>query len=148
MILDLEKRVKPLGKEFHLLSVSASIYLFFTVISFRNYFFFTPDFARPEKAIAIMQVSSAFGWVALIFIPPILLRNSQRWGKLSSFSFLASSLIWPVSTLTIKLLNLIYFGTPYVGYLGDHPLFLLMEFAVPAFYISLWVRIRRQKMGK
>jgi hypothetical protein len=68
MILDLEKRVKPLGKEFHLLSVSASIYLFFTVISFRNYFFFTPDFARPEKAIAIMQVSSAFGWVALIFI--------------------------------------------------------------------------------
>ena len=148
MSLDLEKPTKSLGKEFYMLSVMTSTYLFFTVISFRNYFFFTPNFARPEKLIAFTQVITTIGWVALILIPPFLLRNSQRWGKFSSITFLASSLIWPVSTLTIKLLNMIYFGTPYVGYLNAHPLFLLMEFAVPAFYISLWIRIRRQKLGK
>ena len=148
MSLDLEKPIKSLGKEFYILSVITSIYLFFTVISFRSYFFFTPNFARPEKPIAFMQVITTMGWVALIFIPPFLLRNSQRWGKFSSVTFLVSALIWPLSTLTIKLLNLIYFGSPYTGYLSAHPLFLLMEFAVPAFYMILWVRIRRQKLGK
>ncbi len=148
MSLDLEKPTKSFGKEFYLFSFITSMYLFFTVISFRSYFFFTPNFSRPEKLIAFTQVITSIGWAALIFIPPLLLKKSQGWGKFTSLMFLASALIWPVSTLTIKLLNLIYFGTPYVGYLGDHPLFLLMEFAVPAFYISLWVRIRRRKMGK
>ena len=148
MSLDLEKPIKSLGKEFYLLSFITSIYLFFTVISFRSYFFFTPNFSRPEKLIAFTQVITSIGWVALISVPPLLLRKSQWWGKLSSLMFLASALIWPVSTLMIKLLNLIYFGTLYVGYLSAHPVFLLMEFAVPAFYIYLWVRIRRQKLGK
>ena len=148
MSLDLEKPTKSLGKEFYILSFITSIYLFFTVISFRSYFFFTPNFARPEKLIAFMQVVTTIGWVLLIFSPPFLLKNAQRWGKFSSATFLVSVLIWPVSTVTIKLLNLIYFGSPYIGYLSAHPLFLLMEFAVPTFYMILWVRIRRQKLGK
>jgi len=147
MSLDFEKPVKPLGKEFLMLSVVTSIYLFFTVISFRNYFFFAPNFARTEKPIAFMQVFTTIGWVALIFIPPLLLKSTQRWGKFPSIMFLASALLWPASTLTIKLLNLIYFGTPYVGYISAHPLFLLMEFAVPTFYIFIWLRIRRHKLG-
>lgn len=140
------KKFNPRG--YFELSLLTSLYLFLVVISFRNYFFFLPNFSRSEKPIAFTQVMTTIGWVALISIPPLLLRNSQRWGKFYSFTFLATALIWPLSTLTIKLLNLIYFGTPYVGYLSAHPLFLLMEFAVPAFYIYLWVKIRRQKLGK
>jgi hypothetical protein len=148
MSLDLEKPNKSLNKDFYVLSLVISIYLFFTVISFRNYFFFIPNFDRQEKLIAFMQVMTTIGWISLILLPPILLRRRQQWSKFSSLAFLLSSLIWPASTMSIKILNFIHFGSPYVGYLNAHPLFLLMEFAVPAFYIYLWVRIRRQKLGK
>jgi hypothetical protein len=148
MSLEFEKKAKSSSKQFYWLSVVTSIYLFFVVISFRNYFFFLPNFARPEKPIAFMQVMTTIGWVSLIFIPPLLLRNREKWGKFSSVIFLASSLIWPASTLIIKSLNYLYFGSPYVGYLKLHPLFLLMEFAVPVFYCLIWVRIRRQKIEK
>jgi hypothetical protein len=55
---------------------------------------------------------------------------------------LIGALVWPLSTLTIKTLYLSFYGNPYVGYMGDHPLFLLMEYGIPALYLYIWSQKR------
>jgi hypothetical protein len=57
---------------------------------------------------------------------------------------LVGALVWPLSTLSIKALNLAFYGNPFIGYLGDHPLFLLMEYAIPGFYLYVWKQKRSQ----
>jgi hypothetical protein len=57
---------------------------------------------------------------------------------------LLGALLWPLSTLTIKALNLVHYENAFVGYLGEHPLFLVMEFGVPALYLYIW-KVKRSK---
>jgi hypothetical protein len=121
-------------------SLTTSVFLFFVVISFRNYFFFVPNFSRAEKPIAFVQAMTTAGWIALIVVPPLLLRSQQKWSKFSSSLFLFASLLWPVSTLMIKILNTLYFESPYSDYLAAHPIFILMEYVIPIFYLYVWFR--------
>ncbi len=126
------------GPDFTAISVLTSIYLVFIVLSFRDYFFFVPNFSRPYPVIAFVQVLTALGWISLITLPPLALLIWSRLGRHGSTILLIGALIWPLSTLTIKALYLSFYGNPYVGYMGDHPLFLLMEYGIPALYLYIW----------
>jgi hypothetical protein len=123
---------------FSMLSFFTSLYTLFIVLSFREYFFFIPDFSRPHPEIAFVQVFTALGWIFLIVLPPLALTNWSKWNRGAPRLILLGALLWPLSTLTIKALNLFHFGNPYVGYLGEHPLFLVMEYGIPALYLYIW----------
>jgi hypothetical protein len=132
------------GPDFAAISFLTSIYVLFIVLSFREYFFFIPTFTRPHPVIAYVQVLTAIGWVLLILLPPLALLKRSSWSRGASWLILISALVWPISTLIIKVLNFFFYGNPFVGYLGDHPLFLLMEYGIPALYLYIWKRKRSQ----
>ncbi len=120
------------------ISVLTSIYIIFIVLSFREYFFFIPNFSRPYPVIAFVQVLTTLGWISLIILPPLALLNWPRLGRYGSSILLFGALIWQFSTLTIKALYLTFYANPFIGYLGDHPLFLLMEYGIPTLYLYIW----------
>jgi hypothetical protein len=130
---------------FSLLSVFTSIYVLFIVLSFREYFFFVPDFSRPYPEIAFVQVFTALGWIFLIVLPPLALAKWSSWRKGAPRLFLLGALLWPLSTLTIKGLYLLHYGNPLIGYLGVHPIFLMMEYGIPALYLYIWKVKRSQR---
>jgi len=140
----IESKVKAAGSQpsFLMLSFFTSLYTFFIVLSFREYFFFIPDFSRPHPEIAYVQVFTALGWIFLILLPPLALVNWSKWGKGAPKLILLGALLWPLSTLTIKALNFLHYGDPFVGYLGEHPLFLVMEYGIPILYLYIWKQKR------
>ncbi len=107
------------------------------MLSFRDYFFFVPSFSGPNPVIAYAQVLVALGWVSLVILPPFALRNWSQIGRLGPIFLLTGALLWPVSTLLIKILNLAIYGNPSVGYLQKHPIFFLMEYGIPALYLYI-----------
>jgi hypothetical protein len=141
-----ENKVKVAGPKtnYSTLSFVTSLYTLFIVLSFREYFFFVPDFSRPHPEIAFVQVFTALGWIFLIVLPPLALVNWSKWSKGAPRLILLGALLWPLSTLTIKSLYLLHYGNPYVGYLGEHPLFLVMEYGIPALYLYIWKQKRSQ----
>ena len=126
-------------------SVFTSIYILFIVLSFRGYFFFLPNFSRTHQIIAYVQVFTTLGWIFLILLPPIALWKWSDWGKFGPSLLLIGALWWPVSTLAIKLLNFSFDGNPYVAYLVERPIFLLMEYIIPGFYLYVWRKKRSQR---
>lgn len=146
MSYELTREMKMIQKRDFRFSLLTSIYLLFIVLSFREYFFFLPNFSRPQTLIALTQIFTTIGWIALIVAPPVLLRKSQVIGRAKSLLFLASVLIWPLSTMTIKVLNYYYFDAPYIDYLGVHPLFILFEYVIPAVYVFMWRKSRINKI--
>jgi hypothetical protein len=146
MSYELTREMKMIQKRDFRFSLLTSIYLLFIVLSFREYFFFLPNFSRPQTLIALTQIFTTIGWIALIVAPPTLLRKSQVMGRAKSLLFLASVLIWPLSTMTIKVLNYYYFDAPYIDYLGVHPLFILFEYVIPAVYVFMWRKSRMNKI--
>ena len=146
MSYELTREMKMIQKRDFRFSLLTSIYLLFIVLSFREYFFFLPNFSRPQTLIALTQIFTTIGWIALIVAPPVLLRKSQVMGRAKSLLFLASVLIWPLSTMIIKALNYFYFDAPYIDYLGVHPLFILFEYVIPAVYVFMWRKSRINKI--
>ena len=142
-----ESNVKVAGPKtnFSTLSFVTSMYTLFIVLSFREFFFFVPDFSRPHPEIAVVQVFTALGWIFLIVLPPLALVNWSTWSRSAPRLILVGALLWPLSTLAIKGLYLLHYGNPYVGYLGEHPLFLLMEYGIPALYLYIWKQKRSQR---
>jgi hypothetical protein len=144
MLFKNKEKVAVSGPDFAAVSALTSIYILFIVLSFREYFFFIPNFSRPYPIIAFVQVLTALGWISLIALPPIALMNWSRLGRFGPILLLVGALIWPVSTLMIKALYLSFYGNPFIGYIGDHPLFLLMEYGIPALYLYIWKQKRSQ----
>ena len=122
------------------ISWTTSAFLILVVLSFRQFFFFVPNFSRPEVVIAVVQIFYAFGWILLIFVTPLLLFRARLGEKSFSALFLLSVLLWPISTVTIKLLNWYYFGKPNVEYWLAYPVFIFMEVVVPIGYLLYWVK--------
>ena len=146
LLMLIEDKVKVARSEpnYFMLSFLTSVYILFIVLSFRDYFFFVPDFSRPYPEIAFVQVFTALGWIFLIVLPPLALAKWSSWSKAAPRLILLGALLWPLSTLTIKALNLAHYKNAFAGYLGEHPLFLVMEFGVPALYLYIW-RVKRNK---
>lgn len=126
-------------------SILTSIYIIFIVISFREYFFFIPNFSRPHSIIAYIQVLTAVGWIILIILPPLALLKWRDSGGLGSLLILIGALTWPISTILIKILNFAFYGNPYLGYMRDRPLFVLMEYLIPGFYLYVW-KVKRSRL--
>jgi hypothetical protein len=144
MLIEEKVKVARSNPNYSMLSFFTSVYILFIVLSFRDYFFFVPDFSRPYPEIAFVQVFTALGWIFLIVLPPLALANWSSWSKGAPRLILLGALLWPLSTLTIKALNLVHYENAFVGYLGEHPLFLVMEFGVPALYLYIW-KVKRSK---
>ncbi len=142
MLFKPKDKITVAGSDFAVISTLTSIYILFIVLSFREFFFFTPNFSRPYPVIAFVQVLTTLGWISLIALPPLALLNWSRLGRYGSSILLFGALIWPFSTLTIKALYLTFYGNPFIGYMGDHPLFLLMEYGIPALYLYIWSQKR------
>ena len=145
MLFRVKNKAVASGPDFAVLSVLTSVYTVFIVLSFREFFFFIPNFSRPYPVIAFVQVLTALGWIALVALPPLALLNWSRLGRLAPAMVLIGALVWPISTLMIKALYLAFYGNPFMGYLGEHPLFLLMEYGIPAMYLYILKEKRYQK---
>jgi hypothetical protein len=91
-----------------------------------------------------MQALTGLGWILLFLLPPLSLAKWSEWRRSAPILLLVGALVWPLSTLSIKALNLTFFGNPFIGYLWDHPLFLLLEYGIPAFYLYIWKQKRSQ----
>ena len=139
-----ESKLSASVADFSGVSVLTSIYSAFIILSFRDFFFFVPNFSRPYPVIAFVQIFTTLGWIALIILPPYVLTNWSRLGRLAPALLLTGALIWPISTLMIKALYLTFYGNPFVGYLGEHPLFLLMEYGIPVMYLYILKEKRYQ----
>lgn len=144
MLFKTENKKSASVPDFSGVSILTSIYLAFIIVSFRDFFFFVPNFSRPYPVIAFVQIITTLGWIALIVIPPYVLTNWSRLGRFAQPLLLAGALIWPISTLIIKGLYLTFYGNPFIGYLGEHPLFLLMEYGIPAMYLYILKEKRYQ----
>jgi hypothetical protein len=125
-----------------IISQLVSIVLILIVVSFKDYFFFVPDFSTGITVISVCQIFSSIGWVFLICIPPILISRTTVWDKEASRNFLVSVLLWPVATTLIKIFTFITYKVWVVQYLFNYPIFFFMDFIVPILYIILWLKMR------
>lgn len=144
MLFKTDNKLSESGTDYAGVSLLTSIYTAFIILSFREFFFFMPNFSRPYPVIAFVQIVTAIGWIALIVLPPYVLTNWSRLGRFAQPLLLAGALIWPISTLIIKGLYLTFYGNPFIGYLGEHPLFFLMEYGIPAMYLYILKEKRYQ----
>lgn len=117
-------------------SCIVSIFVFFTILSFQNYFFLIP-FKNGFNVLSTLQFTLVVGWILLIFVPPIFFRDSGEWSirKLYTFYFLV--VVYLLSVTGIKIYTLTQFGAIYAEYLFATPILFLLEWILPAFYIYI-----------
>ena len=136
-----------INNERNLLEVSffISSVVFLTILSFPHFFFFIPNFSTGNVFLASIQSFSQIGWIIFLILPPLLLVSNKNSKRYSSKIFLFSVLLWPTSTLLIKLVLLIQTKNLYLEYMVSFPIFLFLELIAPAIYIYLHLRILKLK---
>jgi hypothetical protein len=132
------KQLKVLDDPYLVLSLVISLVLALLVLSFKNYFFFLPVFAGSNNLISLFQIFSTFGWVTLIVFPPVFMYRVVDWNRKTSVVFLALVLLWPISTIIIKILSFITWNVWLVSYLSTYPVFFFMDFFAPLIYVLVW----------
>jgi predicted secreted protein len=124
------------------LSLSISATCLMVILSFKQYFFFSP-FERGLSTYSIILFVSLIGWILLLIVPPILLRNQSKWSKLKHYSFLVSVSLWTLGTVAVKIYTLVAMGSIWAEYLMVYPILAIIEWVVPAFYVLLAFRLRK-----
>lgn len=121
-------------------SLLLSVVVFLTILSFPHFFFFLPNFSGGNALLASVQSLSQLGWIVFIFVPPFLVMQIREKKALNKRLFFISVLLWPISTLIIKLVLLVQTKNLFLDYLTSFPIFLFLEFLAPAVYLYLYFR--------
>jgi hypothetical protein len=121
---------------------------FLTILSFPHFFFFLPNFSNGNRLLAFVQIISQVGWVMFTAVPPLIfLRKSQSEDFGLTLLFIAIG-IWPISTLTIKIILLVETQSLYLEYLISYPVFIFMEFFAPLVYLYFGIKLKRERVRK
>ena len=113
------------------------------VLSFRKFFFYVP-FAGGFGFRETFAFIALLGWIALVVIPPLLLRRIERWSDLKTGLLIGAASLYTLATLAIKVNNTVLYGDPFVLYLVNYPALFFLEWLLPAFYISCALLLRKQ----
>lgn len=140
--LNAAKDLSPSPWQVRMPVILASTFIFSLTLSFKSYFYFVPRFSSHFYVIPALQVFAFFGWIALIIAPTLFFWNSKSWRRAKSVGLLISVLLWPVSIFLIKIVELIQFHNAYMQYWAKYPVFILMDIALPLFYVLLWRSVR------
>jgi hypothetical protein len=123
------------------LSLAASLVSALIILSFRQYFFYLP-FQNGFNLLSILGFLALLGWISLVIVPPILLLETENWTLRRHVLFLISVSVWTLSTLAIKIYNLLTFGQIWADYLILYPALFFVEWLLPAYYIYLSLSLR------
>ena len=128
---------------FHLRGTAIMTFVIYwlMVFTFQDFFLFNPT-AATDIFREITLWIALVGWlVAAIGSPIALLLVSQ--GSLRALNFLPfTALLWPVSVVLAQISAYAETGENYLGYLFDYPVFVITDFALPAFILVKWSRMR------
>jgi hypothetical protein len=117
-------------------SLILSVVVFFTILSFQNYFFLTP-FQNGFNVLSTLQFVLVIGWITLIFAPPFFFRDSGEWSIRKLYLFYFTVVVYLISVTGIKIYTLSVFGAVYTEYLFATPILFLLEWVLPGFYIYI-----------
>ena len=119
------------------ISILVSVFVVGVVLTFPNYFFFTP-FQNGVNVLAILQALTMLGWISLIVTPLVMFRKEDVvWDRNRFYIFAILVSLWTLSTALIKIYNYANFGLWFAGYLWVYKIFIIFEWVLPAFYIWL-----------
>jgi hypothetical protein len=122
--------------------ILASTFVLMLTLSFKSYFYFVPRFSSHFFVIPALQIFALFGWIAMIIAPTLFFWTPSSWRRAKSVGLLISVLLWPVSIFLIKIVELIQFHSAYMQYWVKYPVFILMDVALPVFFVLLWRSLR------
>jgi hypothetical protein len=120
-------------------SVIASVVVALTALSFPQYFLIVP-FANGVNVLSLLGLATTVGIVALIVLPPLLLRQPNSWSIAKSMFFLFSVSLYTLSTLLIKLYTLATLGRIWADYLIIYPILFFIEWLLPTVYVIFGLR--------
>ncbi len=117
-------------------SLILSVVVFFTILSFQNYFFLTP-FKNGFNVLSVLQFLLVIGWILLIFAPPFFFRDNGEWSIRKLYLFYAAVVVYLISVTGIKIYTASAFGEVYTEYLFATPILFCLEWVLPGFYIYI-----------
>ena len=126
-----------------LTSTAISVTCLLVVLSFKQYFFYVP-FLNGVTTYSAITAIALVGWIALITVPPFMLRNTDGWSGIKHYVFLGIVSLWTIGTLAVKIYTLINFGTIWANYLVVYPVLALPEWLVPIFYVVTAMKLKKQ----
>lgn len=130
--------------DFFLLSCVVSAVVAATALSFPQYFIYVP-FTRGLDTLSFLGFFALLGWILLLIVPPIALNPRIRdWRAGHLFFLVGSVLIYPLSTLAVKIVGLVSLGQFWIQYLANYPILLVIEWIFPLLYIGVGVVLSRQ----
>jgi hypothetical protein len=138
---------KP-GTYFYVTLLYSVIFIFLTW-SFPEYFYFLPNGADSDIR-PLLLVAYLITWPIAVIAPPLLLGffPVASWNRWVHGIFLASVLLWPIVTLSIKLRGFMLYGDFGTQYFGLYPIFIFLEFIWPIAAVIFWVlKIRPRNSG-
>ena len=122
------------------LSLIFSALIILIALSFRNFFFITPN--KSNSLLAVIQVFYFVGWVLLVVLPPALLFMIRNLNTFVRVMLMVTVLIFPAAAIADHVVLAIIAGDPYLGYLASYPILLVANTIIPAMYVILLVRLK------
>ena len=131
---------------FFQISVSISLVLSATILSFREYFLINP-FAGNIGIISLLQAGSLVALLGLVLVPPYLFSGPSNWTKRQLNVFLLSAVAWPVSLMLVRVAIWRTTGLFVVDYWLSYPILFVCEFGASATYIYLLIVLKSKNQG-
>jgi hypothetical protein len=128
-----------------LLIIFSTVWYSFTILSFKQYFFFIPNFDRNEVVFAYLQCGLLVGWPLFLITSMNFSSRLQSGKQVRSSIFISGIALYTICATLIKICNYIFYKSWNTGYLTEYPIFILTEFLLPLIYIALWRRDKRKK---
>ena len=131
----------PLGISPWIVSVVYAL----TILTFPKFFLFNP-LEYGSTVLGYLQVVSTIGWLLIIFVAPFLYKRIVDRKSEISIYFLVSVLLWPLSTLVIRIFIFAVTGQVTLVYLQQYPIFIFTEIVAPIAYVFAWLAITRNQV--
>jgi hypothetical protein len=130
--------------DFFLTSCVVSVVIAATAFSFPRFFLYVP-FARGMDVLSFLGFFALLGWVLMMVVPPLLLNPKiTNWRSSHLYFLLGSVLIYPLSTLGVKILGLVSLGEIWIQYLLNYPILLAIEWLFPILYMGVGLFLSRR----
>ena len=137
----------PYKMDIFKVSIAASLVSALSIIGLKQYFIYIP-FANGVDFLSILGFLALIGWIFLVLLPPIFLANTETWSITKNLFFLVSVSLWTLATLSVKIYTLFAMGRIWAEYLLTYPIFIFLEWLLPAFYIFVGLSLLKHSRGK
>lgn len=128
------------------MSCVISLVILATVLSFPQYFIYVP-FTNGLNTLSFLGFFALLGWTLLMIVPPLALNPKIKiWRVSHTFLLLVAVLIYPVSTLGVKIVGLVSLQQFWIQYLITYPILFVVEWIFPLIYTGIAVSLSRRHL--